>query len=561
MSPILISLFQPTSKKTSYILILSVIFGIYSCTKDETKSTDNQITSFQLTLDNIVYDGQIDQNTGKIAFSFDNTLPISLTPSITYPTTALITPSESGPQNFNNIIRYTVTAENGAEKAYTVITQNTDAGNMPPGTMELVDITYEGREVIINWTDALDADEILYKVFKNAIEVGEYSVSEAKIPFTYNQTEKIEIFATDKKGGTSKLVVTLENPKSELLFVKNSAGILYAIDTKMQDILWVVKSIDGFFAPVLNGNEVLISWDKKLMGVELLTGKEVKMYDSIVSNTYSRHGDVLMDTDLNAIYYKNGDGNIYSIDADNGNGNWKTYLSFRTSMVTPTKITENNLYSMNGENQVLYSIDKFSGNLEWSYDLKNGSFGGVPFRRRTPTVIGQSIFFGDNSYVYSLNRDTGEENWVINLSRPSSFTPYKQELIVVASDKIYGIDPLNGTILWNNTIAGQTVSTPFLENETLYMGIIGNGIGSIVAINANNGDELWKKEVGSSVAASPVVYDGKLYVNDQGGVLYCLNASNGSSIWQMTIGDFVTTSPTFVKGNGDIIVYPKVLGY
>ena len=198
MSPILISLFQPTSKKTSYILILSVIFGIYSCTKDETKSTDNQITSFQLTLDNIVYDGQIDQNTGKIAFSFDNTLPISLTPSITYPTTALITPSESGPQNFNNIIRYTVTAENGAEKAYTVITQNTDAGNMPPGTMELVDITYEGREVIINWTDALDADEILYKVFKNAIEVGEYSVSEAKIPFTYNQTEKIEIFATDK---------------------------------------------------------------------------------------------------------------------------------------------------------------------------------------------------------------------------------------------------------------------------------------------------------------------------------------------------------------------------
>lgn len=550
----------PLSNNLCQILIILLVTA---CTKKDPKSNDNAITSFQLGIDNVVYDGQIDQLTGKITFDFEKNIPTSLTPSIKFPPTAIINPSENSAQDFNEIKRYTVTAENGFEKTYTIVAHiaNNESGNVPPGTMDLLESSFEGREVFIDWTDAIDSDPVIYKVFKNSVEVGEYSVSEAKFPFTYNEIENIEIFATDKMGGTSKLEVTLEAPKSELLFVKNFSGVLYAIDTKERDILWVSKSVDAFFAPVLNGNEVLSSWDRKLIGLDLLTGKELQVYDSIVSNTYSRHGDILMDGNLKAIYFKNGDGNIYSIDSDNGNENWRTYLSNISSIITPTKMFENKLYTMRGRNDILYSIDKSSGNLEWSYGLRNGSTGGVPFYRRTPAVIGQSIFFGDNSNVYSLDKNTGAENWVLSLSGPSSFTPYRQELIVVASNMIYALSPTDGSTIWSNTIAGLTVSTPFLDNETLYMGIIGNGIGSIVAIDANNGEQLWKRNVSGSVSAAPVVYDGKLYVSDREGILYCLNADNGSSLWQLTIGDFVTTSPTFVKGNGDIIIYPKVLGY
>ena len=549
-------------KPTLFLVFCFIILFQISCSREETKSSENAISSFELTIDGEIYTGLINPTNGKITLQIDVQVPVSLVPSMVYSDRASISPNEKSVQNFNDIIRYTVTAENGLEKIYTVVIENLGdtEENTAPSTMEFLGVEFNKREFTIDWTDAEDSDPVTYIVYKNAVEVGEFNESKATMPFAYNQTETITIFATDKKGGTSKLEFDIETPTSELIFVRNSSGILYAIDTKVRDILWVGKSVDAFFAPVLNKGEVLSSWDKKLIGLDLLTGKEMQVYDSIVSNiSHSRHGDIVTEND--AIYYKNGDGNIYSIDAKNGNENWKAYLSNITSMITPTKITESNLYTMRGRNDILYSIDKLSGNLDWTYNLRNGSSGGVPFYRRTPTAMGQSIFFGDNSYVYSLDKNTGKENWVINLSSPSSFTPFKQELIVVAFNAIYGINPLNGAILWSKTLTWGTVSTPFLENEALYMGIIGNGTGSIIAINANNGDELWKRDVSGSVSASPIVYDGKLYVCDREGILYCLNASNGALIWQMTVGDFVTTSPTFVKGDGDIVVYPNVLGF
>ncbi|WP_420401907.1 PQQ-binding-like beta-propeller repeat protein [Flagellimonas sp.] len=534
-----------------------------SCSKEEPKSAENNITSFQLNINNSLHEGLINQQTGRITFEFAEELPVSLTPIIKFPSTAFISPSAGSAQNFNNVTRYTVTAENGMEKAYTIVIERstTATENTLPGAMEFVGVEFNKREFTIDWTDAEDTDPITYHVYKNSVKIGEYEESVATMAFTYNQNEKITIFATDQKGGTSKLEFDIEAPESELIFVTNSSGVMYAIDTKVQDILWVGKSADRFFAPPLNKNQVLTSWDRKLTGLDLLTGEEVQVYDSITSTRYSKYQDIVIDKDFNSVYFKHGDGKIYSVDSNGGGENWATYLGNTFSTHTPTTISESNIYTISGRDDVLFCIDKLSGEIQWQYDLISSSNQGVPSYRRNPIVTGISIFFGGDGRVYSLNKNTGEENWVININNPSSFSQFGEQLIIVALEGIYGINPLNGSIIWSKTTTWGTVSTPFLENETLYMGIIGNGVGSIIAINAKNGDEIWKRDVSGSVSASPVVYGEKLYVCDREGLLYCLNTKDGNLLWQIRIGDYVDTSPTFVKGNGELVVYPKVLGF
>ncbi|KAB7531184.1 PQQ-binding-like beta-propeller repeat protein [Flagellimonas olearia] len=545
----------------SIIFFLSITVLISSCNKDEIKSSDNSISKFQLQINGNTYSSQINSENGKITIEFEGDLPTSLTPIIEYSNKATIIPNPETPQDFNNIVRYTVTAENGLERYYTVVVNsNLGLNNSPPGEMQFLGVEFIGREFTIDWTDAEDSDAISYIVYKNEVKVGELSESEITIPYSYNSIEKIIIFATDKNGGTSKLEVDIETPTSELLFVKNFSGVLYAIDTKLQDILWVGKSLDNFYAPVFHENKVLSSWDKKLIGLDLLTGKEVQVYDSITSNNYSGYADPLVDNDLNTIYFKEY-GSLYSINSKDGSENWKTYVSNISSTITPSTMTESHLYTLVGRRDILFSINKFNGSIEWQYNLKSFPSGAVPFYRRTPIVIGQSIIFGDDGNVYSLNKDTGEENWVLTIRNPSSFTFYNQQLIVMGLYAIYGINPINGSILWEKELTWGTVSTPFLENETLYMGITGNGVGSIIALDANNGNELWKRDVSGSVVAAPVVFENKLYVCHNEGTLLCLDATSGNTLWQMTIGDYVITSPSFVKGNGDIIVYPNIIGF
>lgn len=109
------------------ILILSLFTN---CSKDEEPplSTENKILSFELTIDNNIFIGQVDH--------FNKVITIetagleshpSLIPKIEVSPYATISPSISTDQNFNNTIEYTVTAQNGDIAVYKVITNNTRA--------------------------------------------------------------------------------------------------------------------------------------------------------------------------------------------------------------------------------------------------------------------------------------------------------------------------------------------------------------------------------------------------------------------------------------------------
>jgi outer membrane protein assembly factor BamB len=112
------------------------------------------------------------------------------------------------------------------------------------------------------------------------------------------------------------------------------------------------------------------------------------------------------------------------------------------------------------------------------------------------------------------------------------------------------LDVTKGTVLWKKSVSGETApkhkkntfasSTPATDGERVYAAFWD---GSKITMYAYDfkGKQLWKREVGGpfegrhGFGASPVVYKGKVYLNnDQTGsaVLLALNARNGEIAWQ-----------------------------
>lgn len=89
-------------------------------------SSDNKITSFNLTPSETTFSGVINEVNNTITIeTIGLEVNSTLIPNIEFSQNATIYPSTSSEQNFSQNIEYTVTAQNGEQETYTVITNNT----------------------------------------------------------------------------------------------------------------------------------------------------------------------------------------------------------------------------------------------------------------------------------------------------------------------------------------------------------------------------------------------------------------------------------------------------
>ena len=75
---------------------------------------------------------------------------------------------------------------------------------------------------------------------------------------------------------------------------------------------------------------------------------------------------------------------------------------------------------------------------------------------------------------------------------------------------------------------------------------IGPDDGNIYCLNADTGEEIWKRDAGGltyafwisawQVRSSPIVVNSRLYVGSLDGNLYCVNTANGNVVWKAMLG-------------------------
>ncbi len=188
------------------------------------------------------------------------------------------------------------------------------------------------------------------------------------------------------------------------------------------------------------------------------------------------------------------------------------------------------------------------------------------------------------SFLAAFDLETGEEVWRVERDLISSFgTPTvhtgadRPELITNGAGTMHGYDPATGSELWRMTGSSfNTTPTPVVQDGLIYLTsgyrfrpIFAVRLGASGDISLPEGasssdDVAWSSQRDGPYMASPLVYQGRLYVVSAGGVLTVFDSGTGERLYRRRIGErggAYTASPVAADGrvyltseDGDVFV-------
>ncbi len=124
---------------------------------------------------------------------------------------------------------------------------------------------------------------------------------------------------------------------------------------------------------------------------------------------------------------------------------------------------------------------------------------------------------------------------------------------------LLAINADNGHELWCKYFPNQVMTQPIVHNNLVFVGlgnnkfqslnIRGTGVNYIAALNITNGNIVWKFATLGEDMPTPVYYNGLIIEPTGGDVVYGLNASTGSKVWSTDIPSYVSmSSPAILNG-------------
>ena len=209
-----------------------------------------------------------------------------------------------------------------------------------------------------------------------------------------------------------------------------------------------------------------------------------------------------------------GPGNNGRIIAVNPNGTRKWHYETDYLIESDPAVGDDGTVYIGGGDSYLYAMNP-NGTLKWRFDTGDEIHG-------HPSIADDgTIYIGSNDdYLYAINPD-GSEKWRCNTrwGVNNNVAIGEDGTIYAGTDKLYAINPDNGSKIWALELGGQhwiSESSPAISLDgTIYVGTsIGdiNG-GDILAVNPD-GTLSWRKRIATYwIDSSPVIGpDGTVYI-------------------------------------------------
>jgi len=186
------------------------------------------------------------------------------------------------------------------------------------------------------------------------------------------------------------------------------------------------------------------------------------------------------------------------------------------------------VFATNGGNA--YRLNPMNGNPIWTRPGLGTARGPAVFTRDDSKVI-----VPNGTFVSALNWSDGTVAWNVNYGstmRHAGVAP--NGTIVVGSDSgtIYGLNPSNGAILWTWVALDRVWGAPAFSPDGA-VAYVPSYDRRIYALRVADGVRLWSYTTSFGCLAGPSVgFDGRIYVHNIAGDLYCI-APSGALIWQV----------------------------
>lgn len=282
----------------------------------------------------------------------------------------------------------------------------------------------------------------------------------------------------------------------------------------------------------------------------------------------------------NAIYFGSDDGNVYSVDAENGRQLWKT--STRGPVPCTPAIVKGTVYvgSYDGK---FYALDTKTGNVKWKFATEGerrfeakGLHGMQPKMQTiadpfdiylsSPVVTEGSVYFGSgDGHLYALDAESGKLRWRFKTGDVVHASPaYANGVLFVGSwdSYFYAVDAKSGKEKWRfhggeDSLIHNQVG--FQSSAAVVDGVVYTGCrdAQLYSLDAETGKEKWKFDNALSwVITSPAVVDGKVYFGTSDSSLFqIVDAITGKLLVKQDATAYTFSSPAVT----DDTVYMGVL--
>ena len=124
-------------------------------------------------------------------------------------------------------------------------------------------------------------------------------------------------------------------------------------------------------------------------------------------------------------------------------------------------------------------------------------------------------------------------------------------IVPTTAGTIWALDPRTGATLWTAATAamGNGINQPVLGLHTFEgaVAVVAEETGWVRAVSVTDGSTVWRTAVAASndtaiYHSAPVYVDGQILVGDEAGTLHALDAGNGSEVWNLTFGGSIRST-------------------
>jgi eukaryotic-like serine/threonine-protein kinase len=220
-------------------------------------------------------------------------------------------------------------------------------------------------------------------------------------------------------------------------------------------------------------------------------------------------------------------------------------------------VHEDGVLYLGSDDASFYAFDVVQREVRWRFGT-----GGII--RSGAELAGDDLYFAsDDGFLYALNRENGELRWRFDLESGAlerHLPPYGYDYmhsspvyadgtvyIGSASGSLFAVDASTGEEVWRFQTRGAVRSTPLVANGMVYFG---SWDGLVYTVDVATGEEVWRYNTGGAVQSSPTLGDGKIYISSRSAKMFALDAQTGKRQWryQHEDGSWIESSAVYLDG-------------
>lgn len=356
-----------------------------------------------------------------------------------------ITPASAEPQNFTSPVNYTVRAEDGSTKIYTVVVKSAALRSM---------------------------------VFAGSNNKNFYAIDAANGSLIWK-------FSANKNFCYSNPVLY-----NDVVYAA-ADNTMYAFDAATGTVKWSYNAGNQIKATAAYDNGIIYfgSYDHHFVGLDAKTGSvklNVTEPDEINTTATIASGYA---------YFSGVKGDVYVVDIHLGISK-KIFKTGGAIFGSSPTLANSTLYIGSDDNK-MYALSTTNGQVKWKFDTE-----GISAGYTHPAVVNNVAYFGtaqslnDDDAVlgsmYAVDATTGTMLW-----RKLDHKGFYSSPIVVGNmiyttcfdGNIYALNSRNGETQWKSLIFPNSNTMPTVAEGTLY---VGGGTGNLYAMDAATGTIKWK---------------------------------------------------------------------